>query len=259
MEAVGRLASEVAATCGNLLREVSQDCRQWLAAAGSDATLRYQGELLLGDVTRAAGFLRQLTLYGEQQAGAVEPVSVNRVLRDLAPVLKRVAGNEVEFVLPKTSPQINVDVEAERLERVLINVASYARQRMPFGGQLKIDLDSTVVDRTFVAKYPNVRPGAHALITVTEVKGASETAPENDRESASEAPGVDFGALLGLIRKSGGHLWMTSEPPGNMVLKIHLPKPASDVSTETYVPVPRSDRRRAMARWFRHLKWFQDL
>src|SRR5204862_3643970 len=94
MEAVGRLASEVAATCGNLLREVSQDCRQWLAGAGSDATLRYQGELLLGDVTRAAGFLRQLTLYGEQQASAVEPVSVNRVLRDLAPVLKRVAGNE---------------------------------------------------------------------------------------------------------------------------------------------------------------------
>ena len=157
MEAVGRLAWEVAATCDNLLRDVSQDCQQWLATVGSDATLRYRGELLLGDVTRAASFLQQLTVYSKQQARAVEPVSVNRVLRDMAPVLGRVAGDEVEFVLPKTSPHVTVDVAAERLERVLINVASYARQRMPLGGQLKIDLASVVVDPQFVAKYPSVR------------------------------------------------------------------------------------------------------
>ena len=84
-----------------------------------------EGERLLHEVTRAAGFLRQLGVYGKKQATALEPIDVNRVLRDLEPVLKRVAGDEIELVLPKTSSPVNVDVEAERVERVLVNVASY--------------------------------------------------------------------------------------------------------------------------------------
>ena len=96
---------------------------------------------------------------------------MNRILHDLEPVLNRVAGDDIELVLPKTSGPVNVDVEAERVERVLVNVASYGRERMPFGGRLLIQLATVVVGSTFVAKYPNVRPGDHALITVTEVSG----------------------------------------------------------------------------------------
>ena len=185
MEAVGRLASEVAVTCDNLLRDVSQDGQQWLATIGSDTALRHQGERLLGEVTRAASFLRQLSVYGKKQTSALEPVNVNRVLRDLEPVIKRVAGDDIELDLPKTSPSVNVDVEVERVERVLVNVASYARERMPFGGRLKIELATVVVDRKFVAKYPNVRPGDHVLITVTEVRGAgSAVSPIGLRQRA---------------------------------------------------------------------------
>ncbi len=259
MEAVGRLASDIAATCDNLLRDITHDCEQWLSAVANDAALRYQGELLLSDVTRAATFLRQLTVYGKQQAGAAEPVSVNHLLRDLAPVLKRVAGGAVEFVLPKAWPNVKVDVDAERLERILINVAGYARQRMPFGGQVKIDVASVLVDRKFVAKYPNVRPGPHALITVSEMKVHSDVLTnangdhgDNGSTGTQHTHAVDFGPLLALIRNSGGHLWMTAEPPGKMVLKIHLPKPASNELPEAAIAVPRSDRRRAMARWFGH-------
>jgi len=119
---------------------------------------------------------------------------------------------------------------------------------MPSGGQLKIDLASVVIDRKVVAKYPEVRPGAHALITVTEVKGASAEAPA---EPASDKAGLDFGPLLLLVRNSGGHLWMTTEPQG-LVLKFHLPRPASSDLVVPALPAGRSDRRRAMARWFSH-------
>ena len=125
MEAVGRLATEVAGTCDNVLRDVSHDAQQWLATIDSDTALRHEGERLLHEVTRAAGFLRQLAAYGKKQVTALEPIDVNRVLRDLEPVLKRVAGDDIELVMPKTSSPVNVDVEAERVERVLVNVASY--------------------------------------------------------------------------------------------------------------------------------------
>jgi hypothetical protein len=144
---------------------------------------------------------------------------------------------------------------------VLVNVASYARERMPYGGRLKIDLSTVVVDRRFIAKYPNVRPGDHALITITEIRGSVRSgaqsglrpAPSAAAASAAPAdkPGVDLGALLGLIGDCGGHLWMSAEPPGNMVLKIHLPMRAPDGSTDAQ-PRPRPDRGSAVARWFRH-------
>jgi PAS domain S-box-containing protein len=260
MEAVGRLASEVSATCDHLLRDVRRDCQHWLDAAGPGTIVRHQGELLMDDVNRAADLLQQLTVYGRQQERASEPVSVGHVLRDMAPVLKRLAGDEVEFVLPKGKSRITVDVEAQRLERMLVNVAHYARQRMPSGGRLKIDLSSVVVDRTFVAKYPSVRPGAHALITITEIKESARSVPGIDRptdvsearatEPASDKAGVNVGALLEIVRNSGGHLWMAVEPTGNMVLKIHLPRPApTDASG---LPLPRLRRRRAIARWLGH-------
>ncbi|MGH9204102.1 MAG: PAS domain S-box protein, partial [Vicinamibacterales bacterium] len=172
MEAVGRLASEVAVTCDNLLRDVSQDGHQWLATMDNDAASRHQGELLLDEVTRAASLLRQLDLYGKKQASALEPVDLYRVLRDLESVLRRVAGEDIEFVLPTTSSPMNVDVEPERVERILVNVAAYGRERMPFGGRLTIELTNVVVDREGVAEHSHFRPGPHVLITVTAVKYA---------------------------------------------------------------------------------------
>jgi PAS domain-containing protein len=237
MEAVARYASEVAVTCDKLLAQVNQQGQQWLTRIESDAA-RQQGALLLDDVTRAAGFLRQLSVYGKEQKNAPELVDVKLVLRDLEPVLKRVAGSQVELVMPKMSTSYNLDVEMERFERILVNIAAYGRERMPFGGRLMIEASTVVVDRTFVEKYPNVRPGAHVLLTVREVKGA--TAPDwstTVRDQTAGAPGsaqpvqklgVDLGAMQALVSDCGGHLWIMAEPSGNMELRIHLPRRVLD-------------------------------
>ena len=179
------------------------------------------------------------------------------MLRDMEPVLKRVAGCNIELVLPKPSTPLNLDVEAERVERMLVNVAAYGRERMPLGGRLMIEVASVVVDRTFVAKYPNVRPGAHVLLTVNEVRGPirpgflaahTQSSGANATASASDNPGVDLGALQALVNDCGGHLWMMAEPPGDMVLKIHLPQPVLDGPAEPLTGAPRSDRGHAMPR-----------
>jgi PAS domain-containing protein len=233
MEAVGRLASEVAATCDNLLRDVRQDGQTWLAAMSDDSPMRQQGELLLDDVTRAASFLRQLDVYSKTHAESSEPADLVRVLRNLTPVLKRVAGDDIEFVLPKSPSELTVDVEKETIERILVNVAA-----------------KTTVDSQSVASHPNVRPGPHVLITATAVRyavwsDASRTLPRplpanKESEAASDRPGVDLGAMQALIQGCGGRLWLTAEPPGDMVLKIHLPR-----STPSHAAVER----RPMRRW----------
>jgi PAS domain S-box-containing protein len=235
MEAVARLASEVAVTCGNLLRDVVEDGQRWLDSAGLSDIVRPQGEGLLREVTRAASFLRQLSVYGDQQTSAVEPVEVSQVLRAFAPVLGRVAGDQIQFALPKASRPLHVDVDVERVQRIFVNVASYARQRMPDGGRLKVELGRVEAERNLLAKHPNVRPGAHALITITEERAKAPAAVDprsaaagSPASKSSESPGLDLGVLLEIVGGCGGHLWMAAEPAGNMVLKIHLPLRVSD-------------------------------
>jgi PAS domain S-box-containing protein len=248
MEAVARYGSEVVVTCQGLLTHVKEEGQQWLAGVDSD-TVRYRGELLLEEVTRAAAYLAQLAAYSEEQQGAPELVDVTKVLRDLAPVLKRVAGENIEVVLPNPSSPLNLDVEARPVERMLVNVAAYGRERMPLGGRLMIDVDSVVVDREFVAKHPNVRPGEHVLLTVNEQRRAAPTESHAVSTFTGDSPGVDLGALQALVSECGGHLWMRAEPPGDMELKIHLPRRVLDQS-ETPVPAIPTGRPRWLKRAF---------
>jgi hypothetical protein len=245
LEAVGRLASEVAVTCDMLLSDAAREGREWLASVRHDAAMRRQAERLLTDLTRAAGFLRQLGIYGHEQARALdEPVSAQRVLRDLAPVLKRLVGDDIDLVLPKSAGSFPVDVESEHLERVFVNIAGYARARMPAGGQIRIDLATRAVGRRFVEKYSNVRPGDHVLVTVTELPASGDVHSDNERRSRSaDTPGVDLGVLVDLIASCGGHLWLEAEPAGNTVVKIHLPKPPAAKSSD--------NRAGRLSRWFR--------
>jgi hypothetical protein len=171
---------------------------------------------------------------------------MNKVLRDLAPVLKRVAGDNIDIVLPKTTTPLTLDVEARPVERMLVNVAAYGRERMPRGGRLMIDVDSVVVDRDFVEKHPNVRPGAHVVLTVNEVTSVERHALVDAALGSSAAgpraignPGVELGTLQALVSDCGGHLWMKAEPPGDMVLKIHLPRRVLDPSDSVAPPIAR--------------------
>jgi len=248
MEAVARYGSEVAVTCQGLLTHVKDEGQQWLAGVDSD-TVRYRGELLLEEVTRAAAYLAQLAAYSEEQQGAPELVDVTKVLRDLAPVLKRVAGENIDVVLANASSPLNLDVEARPVERMLVNVAAYGRERMPLGGRLMIDVDSVVVDREFVAKHPNVRPGEHVLLTVNEQRRVAPAESPAVSTFTGDSPGVDLGALQALVSECGGHLWMRAEPPGDMELKIHLPRRVLDQS-ETPAPAIPTGRPRWLKRAF---------
>jgi PAS domain S-box-containing protein len=240
MEAVGRLASEVAGTCESLLEDVVRSAQEWIGRPEL-ADVRAPAERMLDDVTRTIGFLHRLDSHVDEQTRALEPVSVQRVLRDLAPVLKRLVGEDIAVVLPKSTGMFPVDVDAERLERVLINVVGYARERMPQGGQVKIDLATTAIGRRFAAGHSNVRAGDHVLITVTELPGSGPMPGYFARKARpADAAGMELGVLVDLISSCGGHLWLEAQPAGNMVVKIHLPRLAI-----------KEERRGRLSQWLR--------
>jgi PAS domain-containing protein len=236
MEAVGRLAAEVALTCGDLLRQVNEDGLKWVAALEAPE-LRQSGERMLGQVMRAAGFLKQLSDYGDEQASALEPVDLHQIMHDLEPILQELAGDQVQVVLPDRPPQdvrFNLDLKTNRVERLLINLAGYSRTRMASGGKMIFDVSPSVIDRDFAEAHPNVRQGPHALLTITEGKAADKrgglfgllyrlTEKADLKATTEDHPVIDFGTLQALVHECGGYLWMEADPPGDMTIKIHLP------------------------------------
>jgi hypothetical protein len=264
MEAVGRLASEVALNCAKLLNDTQQRARQLLTGSGDNGADRQQRHALVDELTRVTGYLRQLVAYGDKQSRTPALADLGVMMRDLAPVLKHVAGADVDVQLPSASTPLNVDVESERVERLLVNLAAYGRGRMPFGGRLTIELGTAVVDRGFTAKYPNVRPGPHALITVTEARRrarADGVTPLREGAAAPAAhiggmskPGVDLATLQGLVGECGGHLWLKLQPLGDIVAKIRLPLHTSydQKSAPASALSARGGRTRTLARWFQH-------
>ncbi len=250
MEALGRLASEVAVTCGSLLANIREQGREWVSEFPTHSDARQRGDELFAEVGRAVGFLQELAACGDEQARTPMLVDLNTLVRDLEPVLKNVVGADVEVALRDTSTPLNVDVNTERIERLLVNLASYGRGRMPAGGRLRIELGTSVVDRHFSAKHPNVRLGLHALITVTETRRAQEEdGPSPHSKRRAPGPGVDFATLQGLVSECGGHLWMKVHPLGEMVAKIRLPlvTPRDQRAPRT---IARTGRERQAARWF---------
>ena len=249
IEAVGRVASEVAASCDSLLRDVSASGQRWVASMDPDSDSRREGEFLLEEVTRVAGLLRQLAAYGEDQARPVEPVAVQGILRDLEPVLRRMAGDDVELTLPATEAQdLEVDVEATRVERILVNASRYARERMPHGGRVQIALAPAFCGSRVLAKHPNARPGEHVLITVTGVRRDAD-----DIDQSATRPNADLGALLQLVDTCGGHVWMSAERAGDMTIKIHLPRRAREKAQAT-PPMTQvmAQGGRSLRKWFRN-------
>jgi signal transduction histidine kinase len=192
---------------------------------GSEA--RRSGEHMLGEVDRVATSLRQLADYADDQAASLDPVDLHQVLHDLEPILQELAGDEVHVVLPERPPRevppFTVDVTAQRVERLLINLARYSRGRIPSGGRMVFDVASTTVDGPFVAKYPNVRQGPHVLLTVTQARDGNGFVPSRGAQASTVEGNDDLSALHGLVRHCGGHLWMDTDTTGEMKIKIHLP------------------------------------
>ena len=222
MEAVGRLAQEVAVTCGSLLETSIRRGGNGSRLAGNSRCARRGSSACSTTSAAPPDCCSELAKCGDEQARTPMLVDLNTLVRDLEPVLKNVVGSEVEVPLRDTSSPLNVDVGTERVERLLVNLASYGRGRMPSGGRLRIELGTSVVDRHFAAKHPNVRLGLHALITVTENRTSRRRGRTAGKAKTAKA-GVDFGTLQGLVSECGGHLWMKVQPPGEMVAKIRLP------------------------------------
>jgi two-component system cell cycle sensor histidine kinase/response regulator CckA len=244
MEAVGRLAGGVAHDFNNLLMIIS-GYAQLLDESSADPKKVVEYATRIQDASsKAATVTRQLLAYSRKQVLEPTVLDLSYVVKDLANMLPRLLGDDVETVM-ELDPQIGT-VRADRgqIEQVIMNLAVNARDAMPQGGRLTLATSNVALDASYYQGV-EVPPGQYVLLAVSDtgIGMDAETQvhifePFYTTKEAGKGTGLGLATVYGIVKQSNGFIWVYSEPDKGSVFKIYLPRvDAAADSDENLQPV----------------------
>ena len=241
MEAVGRLAGGVAHDFNNLLTVIGSyagllnkslpegDPRQSEVAEIRDATLR------------AAQLTRQLLTFSRSQVVEPRVVSPNEVVRSTESMLKRIIGADVALDTKLAPDADNVLVDVGQLEQVVMNLVVNARDAMPEGGRITLETANVELSEDYGRDHVGVTPGPYVMIAVTDTgTGMTNDVLEHLFEPffTTKAVGVGTGlglsTVYGIVKQSGGDVWVYSEVGHGSTFKVYLPR---HTGASRYTPI----------------------
>ncbi|MFI5182593.1 MAG: PAS domain S-box protein [Thermoanaerobaculia bacterium] len=241
MEAVGRLAGGVAHDFNNLLTVIQGygEVLQSSLARGDPNSAPV--EEILKAAERAASLTRQLLAFSRKQVLLPRVVSLNDVVRNVDKMLRRLIGEDVELVISLGTALGSVKADPGQIEQVLMNLAVNARDAMPDGGRLTIEVANVDLDEESAKKPGHPEPGSYVMLAVSDtgVGMNAETLshlfePFFTTKGPGKGTGLGLATVYGIVKQSGGYVWASSVLGSGTTFRMHLPR----VEGEAAVAVP---------------------
>ena len=236
MEAVGQLAGGVAHDFNNLLTVIGAHSDFLLDAIEPNDPKREDVEEIQKAGARASGLTRQLLAFSRKQILRPAVLDLNNTVESAEKMLRRLIGDHIEVstILSPDLPHILAD--SGQLEQVLVNLAVNARDAMPDGGRLEIDTSSIEVSEQSIDSNSVTPPGKYVLLCVSDTGTGMDAAtlkrvfePFFTTKDPGKGTGLGLATVYGIIKQSGGYIWVDSELGSGTTFRIYLPQLAKEL------------------------------
>jgi len=231
MEAIGQLTGGMAHDFNNLLTVIKGYSQLSFAEMEKDSPLKENIEEIRKATDRAADLIRQLLAFSRRQIMEMKVLDLNDLLRNLDKMLCRIIGEDIGLMMVLGENLGRVKTDPGQIEQVIMNLAVNARDAMPKGGKFTIETANVNLNKVYARSHVTVTPGPYVMISVADT-GVGMTPEVRDRvfepffttKEKGKGTGLGLSTVYGIVKQSGGNIWVYSEPGKGTEFKIYLPR-----------------------------------
>jgi PAS domain S-box-containing protein len=231
LEAVGRLAGGVAHDFNNLLGVIMGYADLMMKRLPPEDPLKRNLHEIQKAAERASGLTKQLLAFSRRQVLQPRVLDLHHTIGEVESMLQRVIGEDVDLVTVLREGVGKVKADPGQIQQVLMNLAVNARDAMPDGGTLTIETANTDLTDDYARRHLGVTPGPYVLMAVSDT-GMGMTPevqthifePFFTTKGPEKGTGLGLATVYGIIKQSGGNIWVYSEPGKGATFKVYLPR-----------------------------------
>jgi signal transduction histidine kinase/CHASE3 domain sensor protein len=247
LDAIGKLTGGVAHDFNNMLTVITGTTETLVADLKNQPSLLKTAELIDQAAERCRELIQHLLAFARRQPLQPRDVDINSTVLDIAKLLRPTLGEHIEINSILEQEVATSHIDPSQLAHSLLNMAINARDAMPNGGKLLLETRNVVLDETYVAANPDVRPGPYVMLAVSDTgTGMSQAVQEKVFEpffttkEVGKGSGLGLSMVYGFVKQSGGHIKIYSEEGHGTAIKLYLPPARGQVQPPAAAVAPAS-------------------
>jgi PAS domain S-box-containing protein len=229
MEAVGRLAGGIAHDFNNLLTIIKGYAELALNRPGTRPEVAADVQQIGNAAERASNLVRQLLAFGRKQVLQPKALDLNAIVVGMDKLLNRLMGEDIQMTTTCGANIGTVKADPAQVEQVIMNLVVNARDAMPNGGRLRIETANVELDANYARDHVTVKPGPYVMLAVSDTGVGMDTETQAHifepfyTTKGGRGTGLGLSTVYGIVKQSGGYIWVYSEPGAGSTFKVYLP------------------------------------